>query len=363
MTLKSPVETQEPRVANHYIVEPVSSPSAAVSINERSPLAPPRSKDAKKLKSATLPNPKKSAPIHKPAPYRPPPPKFTSTSAVPSSPNSNTASPTASISAPPRKKKSVVEEHVYEAPIVNQSTSVSSDTVKEAEECYVDPAEYLEICELPSPADGNSEPKTNENSASTSSTASKEDDKVAVTVKSAVTDIAKTSDENLSAHNSLMNHKAKEPADSTDAKEKEQNLTILQAKKMFEAKPQSPSSNNKVMSPTSKVIKTGSSESTNETKPVTTEQKPEAMDSSNTPSSIDNDLPRSQSTPIQPEASESMSPKQEKSFNMADNKSEDNAVNKNKVDDVQGSKNLVPAKPSKPAVAKKPHITLNGGNQ
>ena len=412
MTVKSPMET--PRVANHYIVEPVDPPSAAVSINERSPLAPPRSKDAKKPKSATLPTPKKSASVKKPLPYRPPPPKFASISAVPSSPDGTTAvSPPASISAPPRRKKSAAdhhEEHVYEDPTVNQSTPVSSDTVKETEECYVEPADvsekpssepadYLEICELPSAADGSNEPKTNENSTSSCSTAnaSKEaDNDVAVksaaegkdvandeavksaaegkdvandeamksaaegkdvandeAVKSAAEgkDVAvKTNDENSPAHD-LLNQKAKEPADSTDhVKEKNQNLTILQAKKMFEAKPQSPSSNNKVMSRTSKVIKTGTSESA-KTK-ATTKQKSEAINSSNTPS-VDKDLPK---TPIQPEA-ESLAPaKQETSSNVADNKSEDNAVNKIKANDVQGPKNLIPAKPSKPAIANKPHI-------
>ena len=353
MTIKSPVEPQKPSVANHYVVEPVNPPSAAVTINERPPFAPPRSKDAKKstkIKSATLPNPKKSIP-----PYRPPPPKFTSTaSAIPSSPNSNKASPTDSISAPPRRKKSVAEEPVYEAPIVNQLTSVSSDTVKEPVECYVEmdileePAEYVDICELPSAADGNNnEPKTTENSASTNTTASKEDDKEVVTVKPAVTDVAKTGDENLLAHDSL-NQKTKEPADSAVAKEEDQNLTILQAKKMFEAKPQSSPGSNKVTSPISKVIKTGSGlESTNKTKPATAEQKPDAKDSSNVPSSVDNDLPP---TPIQPE---SMAPKQEESSNMANNKPEENAANKNK-----GSKNLILVKPSKPPVA-----NVNGGNQ
>ena len=345
MTLKSPMETA---VANHYIIEPVNPPLPAVGIDERLPMATPRSKGPNRppmTKSATLPNPKKNASVHKPLPYRPPPPKFNSTSAVPSSPSGTKTSPTTTtISAPPRRKKSVAKEPIYEAPVVKPPPS---DTVKESEECYVEPAdipekseepaEYLEISQLTFPTDDDKH-EIKENSTNTDSISKQEkEDKVAVTEKSALTD-GKKINEPVS---DSSGQKPKEPGNSSDTEEKNQNLTILQAKKMFEAKPQSTPSC-KVMSPTSKVIKTKNStfpstfESTNKTiSKAPTERKLEAKDGSNALPSADNDASDKQSAPVLPEASGS---------NTDNNQSEVN-------NDVQGSKNLVPAKPSKPAVA------------
>ena len=356
MTLKSPVETA---VANHYIIEPVNPPSAAVGIDERLPMAaPPRSKGINRppmTKSATLPNPKKSASVHKPLPYRPPPPKFNSTSAAPSSPSGTKTSPTTTtISAPPRRKKTAAKEPIYEAPVVKPPPS---DTIVESEECYVEPtdiaeksnepAEYLEISELTSPTDDDKH-EIKENSVNADSNGKAE--KGAVTEKSAVTDGKKTNDENVPVTDS-SDQKPKEPAgDSTDTGEKNQNLTISQAKKMFEAKPQSTSSCSKVMSPTSKVVKTKNNtfpstlESANKITKAPTECKPEAKDGSNMLPAADNDVSNNQSASVQPEAPES---------NGDNNQSEGKEVN----NDVQLSKNLVPAKPSKPAVAiKKPHV-------
>ena len=352
MAVKSPEELQKSRVANHYVIEPVNP--TPVSIDERLPLAPPRGKDARRpqmKKSATLPNPKKSAPLHKPAPYRPPPPKVTSPSATPPSPSSDKDSPAATtITAPPRRKKSTP---IYEEPTVKQSTtSVSSDTVQEYEECYVEPvdtpeeiyepAEYIEIS-----LNDNNEQKTNENGVSTDSGASKENDKETITVKPAATDVT-TADESVPASDSSADQQPKEPADPVNTKEKDQNLTILQAKKMFEAKQQSTPNSDKVMSPISKVAtakKTDlkSAEQSAKTKVVTEQKHSETNDKTNLPPSANDE-----------ECLKSMTAKQEQSSSMADQISEENEVCKNEVD-VQVSKNLIPAKPSKPALAKKPN--------
>lgn len=369
MSVKSSAETQKPRVANHYVIEPVSPSLAAVSgIDERSPLAPPRSKDAKKSaksKSATLPIPKKSGPVHKPAPYRPPPPKFTNTSAIPGSP-SDKASPTTTLTAPPRRSKSLTKEPVYEALIVKQPAVDSPDTVPEYEECYVEPVdvpekpkEPAEYLELPSAASSNNEPN---NSANASSTASKGNNEI---VKSAVADTSKPDEKlptpdssNQNPTGSAEKEESKEPVGSADDKEKEkskdssrkdQNLTILQAKKMFETKPQSTPNSSKVTS--FKVKKTDADQST-EAK-ATIEQTPVTDASSNALA-----MP-----PDQPETAETMAPKQGQSSNMADKKQEENAVNCNvkTVNDVHQPKTAMPTKPSSPALANKPHI--NGGNQ
>lgn len=227
MTVKSPVEPHKPKVANHYVMEPYNPSPAASDANDRSPLAPPRSKDAKRpqmQKSTTLPTRKKSTPAQKPAPYRPHPPKFTSVSAMPPSPKSDKDSPTDTIKAPPRKSKSVVKEPVYEDLIVKQSTSVSSE--QEYDECYVEPVsvpeesgepEYLEIF-IPAPTtSGDNKQKSNENSATADSTARKENDKEAATVKPATTDAAKTN-EGVPA----TDQKPKKPVDSSDTKKKDQ---------------------------------------------------------------------------------------------------------------------------------------------
>ena len=230
MTVKSPVEPQKPKVANHYVMEPYNPSSAGSNANEQSPLAPPRSKDAKKpqmQKPTTLPARKKTLPAQKPAPYRPPPPKFTSVSATPPSPKSDKDSPTDTIKAPPRKSKSVVKEPVYEDLIVKQSTTVSSE--QEYEECYVEPdnvpeessePEYLEISMPPPTTSGNNKQKSNENSATSDFTAGKKNDKEATTVKPATTDAAKTN-EGVHAIDS-SDQKPKKPADSTDIKENDQ---------------------------------------------------------------------------------------------------------------------------------------------
>ena len=232
MTLKPPVESQNPRVANHYVMEPYNPSPVANDVNERSPLAPPRNKDAKKpqmQKSATLPTRKKSAPVQKPAPYRPPPPKFTSVSAMPPSPKSDKDSPTDTIKAPPRKSKSVTKEPIYEDLIVKQSTSISSDTVQEYDECYVEPVDvpgessepdYLEMI-IPSPTtSGNIEQNSNGSTVTNDSAAKKENDKEAATVKPTTTHAAKTNQAMPATDSS--DQMPKKPADSTDAKEKEQ---------------------------------------------------------------------------------------------------------------------------------------------
>ena len=482
----SSVETPRPRVGNHYVVEP-SSPSdsnyyviepsgPSGSIDERSPQAPPRSKEAKKpvkMKSAAaLSSAKKSATPYKPPPYRPPPPK---------SPNRNynsaNASPTFSVSAPPRRRKSEMKEPVYEVPMIDQSKPVSDDAGQEYEECYVEPAsmpensetlDYLEICEVTN----NNQSKINdsENAATTDATPSKEnfmpaeksvikalsdetsptsdvpssDQKPNATESTNSTDADETSptsdvsssDQKPNATESanstdadvpLSNQKpnatkstnsadaptsdvpssnqkpnATEAANSADADEtsptsdvpssnqkpnatestnsadadetsptsdvpssnqkpnatkstnsadaerKVQNLTITQAKKMFEPKPQSTQNSNKVTSPVSKIAKPKNAllkcSETNEHKPGTS-------DSSNIPSSIENDLPNGQLVSKTPE---STIPNQETNTDKADRNQEENAVDESKIDDKQKPKMSILAKPNKPLLAKKP---------